>query len=181
MKNLSPVVNSEGVYSKLKNKFSYLSLSTRSIRRNKRRSISMIAGLILGISILSGILLYSTVLTSNVYNTVIEGSPYEIRIDYKEELTAVQEEDYLQQFQAVSRISDAQFLYGNARSESMNFGPADINNVPEIILSTEVLLEYSDDPQITEGRIFSNDYYNSEIGLRLREKLVTGSSVDIYS
>jgi hypothetical protein len=41
--------------------------TVRSIRRYRRRSISMISGLILGISILAGIFIYSTVLQNNVY------------------------------------------------------------------------------------------------------------------
>ena len=68
-------------------RLSYLSQSMRSIQRNKRRSISMIAGLILGISILAGIFLYSTVLMNNVYLSIIEGSPYEIRMDFDDPLS----------------------------------------------------------------------------------------------
>ncbi|MHA2109606.1 MAG: hypothetical protein ACW99R_18005, partial [Candidatus Hodarchaeales archaeon] len=65
----------------------YLNQTIRSIQRNKRRSVSMISGLILGISILAGIFLYTTVLMNNVYLSIIDGAPYEIRMDFDDPLS----------------------------------------------------------------------------------------------
>ncbi|MFW9998186.1 MAG: FtsX-like permease family protein [Candidatus Odinarchaeota archaeon] len=167
----------EGLFSTAKDKLTYLFFGFQAISRNKRRSVSMIAGLILGISILSGIFLYTTVLTSNVYNTVIEGTPYEIRIDFKEPLTSAEAEAYQQEFLQNVKISDAQYLYG---SEVTSFERFDFDRSQKT-LEVEIRLEYTEETASTEGRIFSSEYYDSEIGLRLRERLVTGTDPEIYT
>jgi hypothetical protein len=59
--------------SQLRSFTSSFSKTFRSIFRNRRRSLAMIAGLILGVSILAGILIYSNVLMNNIYDTIIEG------------------------------------------------------------------------------------------------------------
>ena len=103
-----------------RDRFAYLSQSVSSIRRNKRRSMSMIAGLILGISILAGIFLYTTVLMNNVYLSIIDGSPYEIRMDFDDPLSDAQIETFRASFSSHPKVADAQILYGNGRTVTDN-------------------------------------------------------------
>jgi ABC-type antimicrobial peptide transport system permease subunit len=164
-----------------RDRLSYLSSSLMSIWRNKRRSISMISGLILGISIMAGILLYTTVLMNNVYDTVIEGSPYEIRMDFRGSITDNQIEALRQEFASNPKISDAQLIYGDARTV-VETTATSTSMYTLADLDTEIIVEYSNQTlSDSQGQIFSSDFYSSEIGLRLREKLITGSNPGIYS
>ncbi|MCY3410704.1 MAG: ABC transporter permease [Candidatus Heimdallarchaeota archaeon] len=52
--------------------------STQSIYRNKRRSMAMVAGIILGITILSGIIIYSSVLQQENFDSIIGSAQYEV-------------------------------------------------------------------------------------------------------
>ena len=52
-----------------------------SIFRNKRRSMAMISGIILAMTLLSGIFLYNAELKQDNYETMVEDFPYEIRFD----------------------------------------------------------------------------------------------------
>lgn len=166
---------------RIKDRVSYLKGSIISLFRNKRRSMSMISGLILGISILSGILLYSTVLMNNVYDTVIEGSPYEIRMDFKGgDLTESQYENFRQDLISDIRISDAQFLYGDARtvleSTATSRGMYTLAN-----LKAEIYLEHNNETFDSSGRIFSEPFYISEIGGRMRDQFLTGRESKVYT
>ncbi len=166
---------------RIKDRLSYIKSSLLSIWRNKRRSMSMIAGLILGISILAGILLYSTVLMNNVYDTVIEGSPYEIRFDFKQTLSDTEIENFRQKLVDEIKISDAQLLFGNARTIVESTGTS-TSMYTLANLDAEVSVEYSNQTfGRSNGLIFSENFYSSQvIGYRLRNKLITGHSPGIY-
>lgn len=142
----------------------------------------MTAGLILGISILSGISLYSTVLMANVYESIIEGSPYEIRMDFKEVLNDTQIEDYNAIFSSHPWISDSQILYGNARTIIQTTGTSTTIYVPAY-LEAEILVEYSNETHGGSfGVIFSSEMYQSKyIGKNIRDRLITGSDPGIYT
>ncbi|MHA2329525.1 MAG: FtsX-like permease family protein, partial [Candidatus Hodarchaeales archaeon] len=164
-----------------RDRFSYFSQSVRSIYRNKRRSVSMIAGLILGVSILSGIMLYSNVLMSNVYTSIIEGSPYEIRMDFKVAVTDTQIDDFRQEFLDDPKILDAQILYGNGRTVTETTGIG-TTTYTKGYLSSMILVEYNNESHSGgQGKIFSKEFYNSEIGNNIRDQLTTGNNPGIYT
>ncbi len=168
-------------------RYVYFIDSIFSILRNKRRSVSMIAGLILGMSILSGILLYTTVVMNNVYDTVIAGSPYEIRFDFKgDSFNDSDLKTYQQQFLSNPKILDAQFLYGNARAaEDSRFGGAGPHERYRALafLGAQLLVEYSNQTVgSVQGILFSQSFFNSdEIGQRFKDKLISGKDANIYS
>ncbi|MHA1978755.1 MAG: FtsX-like permease family protein [Candidatus Hodarchaeales archaeon] len=156
----------------------YLNQTIRSIQRNKRRSVSMISGLILGISILAGIFLYTTVLMNNVYLSIIDGAPYEIRMDFDDPLSDLQIEAFRENFSDNPKVSDAQILYGNSRTIESATG--DIYT--PAILKVEIRAEYNNETYSgSEGRIFDSGLYSRPIGSALREMLVTGKYPGIYS
>ncbi|MHA1967042.1 MAG: FtsX-like permease family protein [Candidatus Hodarchaeales archaeon] len=158
----------------------YISQSFSSIRRNKRRSMSMIAGLILGISILAGIFLYTTVLMNNVYLSIIDGSPYEIRIDFDDPLSDSQIETFRENFSSHPKIADCQILFGNGRTISETTATSSSIYV-SAVLRAEIRAEYNNETYSgSEGRIFDRDLYYSDIGENLRESLVTGKEAGIY-
>ncbi len=171
-------------------RFVYFLDSITSILRNKRRSVSMIAGLILGMSILSGILLYTTVVMNNVYDTVIAGSPYEIRFDFNGDSFEDSDlEAYREQFLNNPQILDAQLLYGNARTATESHfggggpGGSDGGFRPLAYLEAQLLVEYSNQTVgSAQGILFSQSFFNSdEIGQRFKDKLISGKDVKIYS
>lgn len=164
-----------------KDRISYFWHAIRSLGRNKRRSLSMTAGLILGISILSGISLYSTVLMANVYESIIEGSPYEIRMDFKDVLNDNQLEDYNDLFLEHPWVSDSQILFGNARTIVQQSGGS-TNIYTPAYLEAEIRVEYSNETLSgSYGLLYSEELYDSEIGLNIRERLITGTNPDIYT
>ena len=158
----------------------YIFQSIRSIQRNKRRSVSMVAGLVLGISILAGIFLYTTVLMNNVYLSIIDGSPYEIRMDFDDPLSDSQIEAFRANFSGHPKVADAQILYGNGRTitETNEMGT---NIYTSAILRAEIRAEYNNETYTgSEGRIFQRNFYYSDIGESLRESLITGKEAGIY-
>ena len=160
-----------------RDRFAYLSQAFRSIQRNKRRSISMIAGLILGISILAGIFLYTTVLMNNVYLSIIDGSPYEIRMDFDDPLSDSQIEAYRANFSSHTKIAEAQILYGDGRTISDEAG----SMWTSAVLKADIRAEYNNETYSgSSGRIMDLGFYISSIGKSLRETLVTGSEPGIY-
>lgn len=164
-------------------RLSYSWQAIRSLKRNKRRSLSMIAGLILGISILSGISLYSTVLMTNVYESIIEGSPYEIRMDFKETLNESQIDDYNDLFTEHAWISDSQVLYGNARTIVTTTGTSTSMFIPGY-LEAEIRVEYSNETYTgSSGLIFPSEFLSEEkeIGKNIRNNLITGKNPEIYN
>ncbi|WP_455463152.1 FtsX-like permease family protein, partial [Candidatus Hodarchaeum mangrovi] len=142
----------------------------------------MIAGLVLGISILSGILLYSTVLMNNVYDTVIEGSPYEIRIDFRGNFNDSQLEGFKNNFKSNPQVLDAQLLYGNARTIVETTGTS-TTMYTLANLEAEILVEYSNQTfSNAEGIVFSNTFLSSsDIGVRFKNKLLTSPDTGIYT
>ncbi|MFW9853746.1 MAG: FtsX-like permease family protein [Candidatus Thorarchaeota archaeon] len=165
---------------RMKDRLSYIWQALISLKRNKRRSVSMIAGLILGISILSGISIYTNVLMSNVYESIIEGSPFEIRMDFEGKLT---ESEYLamqEYFDSNELVADAQLLYGNGRlvSQATQFGS---ETYISSFLQAEITVEYNNETfSAGEGRIFNRSFFNNEIGRDIRDLLITGSDPGIY-
>ncbi len=65
----------------IKGLFEWIPLTIFAIFRNKRRSFAMISGIILGVTILSGIFIYTAVLNQQNFDTVVENASYEIRFD----------------------------------------------------------------------------------------------------
>ena len=160
-----------------RDRFAYLFQTLRSIQRNKRRSISMIAGLILGISILAGIFLYTTVLMNNVYLSIIDGSPYEIRMDFKDPLSDSDIEAFRANFSSYARVADSQILYGNGRTITDSVG----STWTSAILRANIRAEYNNETYSgSSGRIMDQTFYYSTIGTSLRDSLVTGSEAGVY-
>ncbi len=161
-----------------RDRIAYFIQSIRSIQRNKRRSVSMISGLILGISILAGIFLYTTVLMNNVYLSIIDGAPYEIRMDFDDPLSDAQIEAYRENFSLNPKVADAQILYGNSRTIESATGDL----YTPAILKAEIRAEYNNETYSgSEGRIFNENFYDNVIGWGLRNTLVTGRYPGIYS
>lgn len=136
----------------------------------------MTAGLILGISILAGIQIYSTVLMNNIYESIIEGSPYEIRMDFKDNLSDSQIETFRQRFASHNWVSDAQVLYGNARTITETTGVS-TNIYTLAFMDVEIRVDYSNETYTgSQGRIYTPQFYVSEIGQNIRNTLITGSN-----
>ncbi|MCY3411068.1 MAG: ABC transporter permease [Candidatus Heimdallarchaeota archaeon] len=62
-------------------KLEWIPLTAYAIFRNKRRTFAMISGIILGVTILTGILIYSSVLKQQNFQSVVENAAYEVRFD----------------------------------------------------------------------------------------------------
>jgi ABC-type lipoprotein release transport system permease subunit len=138
----------------------------------------MIAGLILGISILAGIFLYTTVLMNNVYLSIIDGSPYEIRMDFDEPLSDAEIRTFRTTFSTHPKVREAQILYGNGRVITDSFG----SSYTSAVLRTNIRAEYNNETYSgSQGRIFDYNFYISKIGLGVRESLVTGNDPDLYT
>ena len=65
----------------IKGPFEWIPLTVYAIFRNKRRSFAMISGIVLGVMILSGIFIYTSVLDRQNFETVVESASYEVRFD----------------------------------------------------------------------------------------------------
>jgi hypothetical protein len=61
------------------------------------------------------IFIYSTVLQNNVYNSIIEGSPAEIRFDFQGNISDTQITSTLTDIRSNPKVADAQLLYGQGR------------------------------------------------------------------
>ena len=68
----------------IRERLEWIPLTTYAIFRNKRRSFAMVSGITLGIMILSGIGIYSTVLEQQNFETIVNNAPYEITLNIKE-------------------------------------------------------------------------------------------------
>lgn len=174
---MSDAIPKAGLGSKVKDKVAYFGSAFTAIRRNKRRSASMISGLILGISILAGILLYSTVLMNNVYYSIVEGSPYEVRFDFKGNVTDDQVEAIRQEFLNDPRVADAQLMYGNARQVTVQSGGS-YSVYTMAYLEGEVRGQ-ANETYFGEVNIISEEFYNSPIGKNLQD-LYISSPGDLF-
>jgi hypothetical protein len=102
-------------------------------------------------------------------------------MDFGGGLSDNQIEALRQEFAANPKISDAQLMYGDARTivettatSTSIFTLAD--------LDSDIIVEYSNQTfSDSQGQIFTSNFYSNEIGLRLREKLITGADPGIYS
>lgn len=168
----------EGFSSKIKEFFHSFSSSIKSIFYHKRRSMSLIAGLILGIAILSGIFIYSTVLINNVYSSIIAGSPSEIRIDFHGNITDSQIEDFQEMFLDHPKISDAKILYGNGETIVLTSGIS-TNTFTSAHLEVETDLIDSSFEEPLEGRLIPEDFFSGEIGDIYRQSVISGN-VDTF-
>ncbi|MDH5402451.1 MAG: FtsX-like permease family protein [Candidatus Heimdallarchaeota archaeon] len=68
----------------LRGKMEWLPFTIQSIFRNKRRSFAMLSGIALGITIISGIYIYSSVLKTQNFQTVVENASFEVKFDILE-------------------------------------------------------------------------------------------------
>ncbi len=71
----------------IRDKLEWLPLTLLAIARNKRRSFAMISGIILGVTILSGIFIYTEVLNQQNFESVVNNAAYEVRFDILENET----------------------------------------------------------------------------------------------
>lgn len=65
----------------IRDRLEWIPLTMYAIFRNKRRSFAMISGIILGVTILSGIFIYSAILNEQNFQSVVESASYEVRFD----------------------------------------------------------------------------------------------------
>lgn len=162
--------------SKLKGVGSSSLRTYRSVIRNKRRSISMIAGLILGVSILSGILIYSNVLMDNIYDTIIEGAPYEIRMDFVGNINSEQIDSLVSDFLEDPKVTDARLIYGNGPTVTESTGSG-VNQYTKSYLRSNIFIEQTGKTLKTEVRIInSSSFFGGEIGESFNS-LVTGGEL----
>ncbi len=94
-----------------------------AIFRNKRRSLAMLSGIVLSISLLSGIILYNGELKQNNYETMVENYPYEVRFSiYGEDETYSAMSALSNNISADPRVLDASVMasssFGNRRIDS---------------------------------------------------------------
>lgn len=94
----------------IRGRFEWISLTWYGIFRNKRRTFAMISGIILGVTILTSIFLYSSVLKQQNFESVIEGAAYEIRFDIVENETLSKLQDLADTIQADSHILDTTII-----------------------------------------------------------------------
>jgi ABC-type antimicrobial peptide transport system permease subunit len=115
---------------------------------------------------------------NNVYSTVVQGAPYEIRFDFTDEVNDEQVENYRQQFLADEdgRIADAQIMYGDGRTvtETSSAGVG-INTYKLGDLEASVGINETETVGLnTAVRIFSNvtQFLSGAIGNRFKETVM---------
>lgn len=100
----------------IRDRIEWIPLTLYAIFRNKRRSFAMISGIILGVMILSGIFLYSTVLKQQNFETIVENAPFEIMLNIENDGTIVENRetlgDLVNLIQSDPEISDYTILAG---------------------------------------------------------------------
>src|SRR3990172_2306162 len=174
-----PLRPKEGIRSKLRDGIHAVLGSITGIRRHKRRSLSMIAGLILGVSILAGLFIYTSALTNNVYDTIIAGTPAEVRFDFKGNLTDTQYDAYRNTFLGDVRISDVQIVYGDGRTVTTTRG-ASTNTFTVGRLSATLTVGQGQNDATGQATLIPSNFFSGEIGQRLKEKVIAGTN-DLFS
>lgn len=132
-----------------------------AIFRNKRRSMAMLAGIILSITLLSGIILYNAELKQNNYDGMVENFPYEARFDIMGA-----DESYSELQKLSTNISADPRVVGTTIMGSEN------SNLRNNWLDTIVIPEMTSngDEFVNVAPIFvENDFFSGPIG----EKVLT--------
>jgi len=126
-----------------------------AIFRNKRRSLAMLSGIVLSITLLSGIMLYNAELKQNNYDGIVENYPYEVRFDIIGNETYSELSKLSNNISADSRVTDTTIM---ASEES---------NLRNNRLETFVIPEATDDLEenMEVDPIFvDDDFFTGPIG-----------------
>ena len=106
-----------------------------SIMRNKRRSFAMLAGILLAMALLSGILLYNNELKVNQYESIVGDFPFEVRFDIMGDESDLALQELSDQLLGDDRVTDATII-GTVNSNTNNnwleavlYSPKDLNEV----------------------------------------------------
>ena len=93
-----------------------------AIFRNKRRSMAMLSGIVLSITLLSGIFLYNAELKQNNYDGMVENYPYEARFDIIGNETYSKMSELSNNISADPRVTDTTIMasaFSNLRNNWM--------------------------------------------------------------
>ncbi len=126
-----------------------------AIFRNKRRSMAMLSGIVLSVTLLSGIFLYNAELKQNNYDGIVENYPYEVRFDIIGNETYSELSKLSNNISADSRVTDTTIMaseYSNLRNNWL-----DTYLIPK---ATDEIEEYMEvDPIFVD-----DDYFTGPIG-----------------
>ncbi|MHA2252324.1 MAG: ABC transporter permease [Candidatus Kariarchaeaceae archaeon] len=124
----------------IRERLEWIPLTTYAIFRNKRRSFAMISGIVLGIMILSGIFLYSTVLEQQNFETIVNNAPYEITLNLRTDETRESLLDLADLIQSDPEVLDYTILAAGTEDfgaeviiDKAGFGESDPNRGEEDI------------------------------------------------
>ncbi len=126
-----------------------------AIFRNKRRSMAMLSGIVLSITLLSGIFLYNAELKQNNYDGIVENYPYEVQFDI------IGNETYSE----LSKLSNN--ISANPRVIDTTIMASEDSNLRNNWLETYVIPEATDDLEesMDVDPIFvDDDFFTGPIG-----------------
>ncbi|MHA1519830.1 MAG: FtsX-like permease family protein [Promethearchaeota archaeon] len=152
-----------------------------AIFRNKRRSLAMLSGIVLSISLLSGIILYNAELKQNNYDTMVQNYPYEIRFSILEK-----DETYAEMSLLSDNISKDPRVLDTSVMGSSTFGNRRIySDISALVVPTWTNDSEEDGSALAQPVFVDEDYFLGPIGDTLLsldfkgEANVSGQSVII--
>jgi putative ABC transport system permease protein len=152
-----------------------------AIFRNKRRSLAMLAGIVLSITLLSGIILYNAELKQNNYDTMVKNYPYEARFSIYGE-----NETYTAMSALSNNISEDPRVLDATIMGSSSFGNQGFYSDISTVITPLVTNDREDDNSAYTQPVFvDEDFLTGAIGETLLSldfkgnATLTGSSVII--
>ncbi len=147
---------------KITNIFSTLSLAFRSIFSNKRRSVSIGAGMILGAAIFSSIFFYGSMINSITVQDIIDNTEAEIAFSPISDSSEYTPEQFANMITEEVEIEDSLVLYGGMQQS---------NDEPDVVYVSYITPEvnFTEYSGVLNARplytpfIIDNDFLNSSI------------------
>lgn len=155
---------------------SSVGLASVSVWRNKRRSLSMVSGMVVGGAILCMIMIYSSVLIAATFDSAIENVSYEVRFDVKGDYNETEFDSFVSELGSDKRVTSAVGVYGSVldltSAEGGFMWPA-----------LELYLEdYERDQQRTYSSselsvlVVPDNFMDTPIGQKIADSLVSGDT-----
>ena len=143
-----------------------------AIFRNKRRSLAMLSGIVLAMSLLSGVILYNDELKEDNYRSMVSNNPFEISFNIigNESLESMQylantiESDYTKASDTIILCSGSSNQQNTELNGDLYPEASDSNETPSI--------GYEFQPRFVE-----NNFYVGEIGQRIFEDIQGNSTL----
>lgn len=131
--------------------------SIKSIYKHKQRSFALIAGMILGAGILGGIFIYTDILNEANFNSIVEGTAYEVRFDnlYYDESNTDSLDNVLNDLNDHPLVDDAIKIWGESRQKT------DRTSNSFRTYTSFLNVEFEDSNQGELGNHFENGIFDS--------------------